>query len=311
MINTEYGKFDGDRWEELCQICFKMNYEEEAYQEIKASPGDFGIEGFTRKGKAFQCYCPDEQYSAKELYEKHRDKITEDLKKLKRFEKQLKKYLGKTKINKWYFVTPLYGKNEIVKHCTKKKEEVKNWNLSIIDNDNFEVIFSDINFLHPALKTITGNIVTKINLKAEKEINNTDKIKWKSEENELIGRAKRKHKKRLPSSIDKESLEQKLDSLTEVSVSDYLEGGLILNKWENKYPEDYEKFIEIVSLVEKEVEEQCLIPREDNNKLYASFQDLLERRIKETFYNLDIQMIIKLTKRVMADWIFRCPINFE
>ena len=127
----------------------------------------------------------------------------------------------------------------------------------------------------------------------------------------MIGRAKRKHKKRLPSSIDKESLEQKLDSLTEVSVSDYLEGGLILNKWENKYPEDYEKFIEIVSLVEKEVEEQCLIPREDNNKLYASFQDLLERRIKETFYNLDIQMIIKLTKRVMADWIFRCPINFE
>jgi len=114
MIKTEYGKFDGDKWEKLCQICFHLNYKNEGYQEVKATPGDFGIEGFTKQGKVFQCYCPDEQYSTNELYIKHRDKITKDLKKLQRYEKQLKKYLGNVKIKIWYFVTPLYGKNKII-----------------------------------------------------------------------------------------------------------------------------------------------------------------------------------------------------
>ncbi len=65
MIDTEYGKFDGDKWEKICQICFKRKYEEDCYIEIIASPGDFGIEGFTRTGKAFQCYCPDFNYPEK------------------------------------------------------------------------------------------------------------------------------------------------------------------------------------------------------------------------------------------------------
>ncbi|MCD4818049.1 MAG: hypothetical protein K8S23_05115 [Candidatus Cloacimonetes bacterium] len=311
MINTEYGKFDGDKWETLCQICFKQNFRNEAYQEIKATPGDFGIEGFTRTGKAFQCYCPDKYYSAKELYEKHRDKITKDLNKLKTYESQLKKYLGDTNINKWYFVTPLFGKNEIIQHCTSKKKEVIDWELSIIDNDNFEVIFEEVNFLQPALSVITKNLISKINIGAEVEIEDKDKIKWKSEENDLIKIAKGKHSKRLPDSVHSSSLEIKLDKLTDISVSDYLEGEIILRKWENEYPEDFEKFISITSIVEKEVEEQCLIPSDTNNKLYKSFQNLLESRIKESFDNLDMMMVIKLTKRVMADWIFRCPISFE
>ena len=91
MIKTEYGTFDGNKWESVSQLCFKNNFREEAYQEIKATPGDFGIEGFTRTGKAFQCYCPNEHYSSKELYDNHRNKITKDLKKLRTYEKQLKK----------------------------------------------------------------------------------------------------------------------------------------------------------------------------------------------------------------------------
>ena len=97
MIKTEYGTFDGDKWESISQICFKQNFREESYQEVKATPGDYGIEGFTRTGKVFQCYCPDESYSSAELYEKHRDKITTDLKKLKTYENQLKGFLGDIK----------------------------------------------------------------------------------------------------------------------------------------------------------------------------------------------------------------------
>ena len=84
MFKTKYGAFDGTSWEELCQIIFKRRYEDELYQKIPASPGDFGLEGFTnRTGRGFQCYCPSTHYDKHELYEKQRDKITTDLNKLK------------------------------------------------------------------------------------------------------------------------------------------------------------------------------------------------------------------------------------
>ncbi len=90
MIKTKYGIFDGDSWEEICQMCFKSKYYDEGYQYMPALPnGDFGIEGFTKSGKVFQCYCPDFDYDSKNLYEKQRDKITEDLNKLKKNEKEL------------------------------------------------------------------------------------------------------------------------------------------------------------------------------------------------------------------------------
>jgi hypothetical protein len=309
MIKTEYGIFDGNKWESVSQICFKHNFREESYQEVKATPGDYGIEGFTRKGKAFQCYCPDEHYAPSDLYEKQRDKISKDLKKLKRFEVQLKKFLGNTKIDKWYFVTPICAKNDIISHCTTKRDEVRSWGLSIIDNDNFEVIFEDISFLQPYIKIATGAISLKVNIGVNQNLEDSEIIKWKADENSLIETAKIKHRKRLPENSNK--IDLTIDKLTEKSVSDFLDGDIILRQWQDEYPEDYEKFLAIISLVESEVEDKCLIPSDNNDKLYWSFKTLLEQKLKEAFQNIEIEMILKLTNRVMADWIFRCPINFD
>ncbi len=175
MIQTEYGTFDGDSWQRICKIVFLQKYESEFYLEIVASPGDYGLEGFTKDGKAFQCYCPSDYYSADELYEKQRDKITKDLNKLKLYENDLKKRLGNTKIHTWFFVTPQFKKNEILIHCVKKTDEVKKWNLSIIENTQFNVIPRDIDFLHPELKIALNADGKKLMLKTE-EITETEII---------------------------------------------------------------------------------------------------------------------------------------
>ncbi len=55
MYKTKFGPHNGDTWEGLCQQIFKKKYGEEGYQEMIASPGDFGIEGYTKiTGLAFQ-----------------------------------------------------------------------------------------------------------------------------------------------------------------------------------------------------------------------------------------------------------------
>jgi len=309
MIRTEFGTFDGNKWESVSQLCFKNNFREESYQEIKATPGDFGIEGFTRTGKVFQCYCPNEHYSTKDLYENQRDKISKDLKKLKTYQKQLKKVLGTTKIKKWYFVTPIYAKNDIVQHCSRKKEEVKSWNLSIIDNNDFEVIFEDISFLHPFLNTAIENSKIKINVAPATQIESSDKLKWKGSKISLIENSQKKNTHRINKTSS--NLDSKLDKLVDKNVENYLEGNNILIKWKEDYPIDYEFFLDITSSIESEVEERCITSTKEPSELYEEFRALLKNELQNSYKNLAPQMIAKLTNWALADWIFRCPINFE
>ncbi|GMA60380.1 hypothetical protein NZD89_12305 [Alicyclobacillus fastidiosus] len=85
MIRTKHGTYDGDSWEEHCQLLLKKKYDSEGYQEMVAhTKGDHGIEGFTRTGLVFQCYCPDEEYEPGKLYEEQKDKVTRDLNKLQK-----------------------------------------------------------------------------------------------------------------------------------------------------------------------------------------------------------------------------------
>jgi hypothetical protein len=58
MYKTDLGPFDGNSWEMLCQMCFKQKYGGDGYQEMLASPGDFGIEGYTATGKYFSATAP-------------------------------------------------------------------------------------------------------------------------------------------------------------------------------------------------------------------------------------------------------------
>lgn len=309
MIKTEYGNFDGDKWEDVCQIVFKRRYEDDSYFEIPATPGDYGIEGFTRSGKAFQCYCPDEHYSSSELYEKQRNKITKDLKKLKTFESQLSNKLGGALIKQWFFVTPMNSKNDLVDHCTKKRDEVKSWRLSIIDNSIFEVIPADIGFLKPEIQQILKVGERKIDIVPNEITTKEDKLKWKDKKISLVENAQRKHKARFESGM--KGIEKNVDILTEKSISHFLEGNGILKKWQSDYPEDYEKFIKIISQVEEQVVEECMFPSKDNNTLYKQFSTMVETKIKEAFVYLDQTMIQSLCNQVMADWILRCPIDFE
>lgn len=309
MIKTEFGTFDGNKWESVSQLCFKNNFREESYQEIKATPGDYGIEGFTRTGKVFQCYCPNEHYSTNDLYVNHRDKITKDLKKLKTYEKQLEKILGTTRIKKWYFVTPIYAKNDIVQHCSQKKEEVKSWNLSIIDNNDFEVIFEDISFLHPFLNTAIENSKMKIDVIPATQIESHDKLKWKDSKISLIENSQNKNAHRISSSST--NFDSNLDKLVDINVQNYLEGNNILIKWKEDYSLDYENFLNITSVIESEIEERCITNTKEPSELYEEFRVLLKSELQNSFKNLAPQMISKLTNWALADWIFRCPINFE
>lgn len=308
MLETAFGTFDGDSWEKICQICFKLKYRNEQYIEIIASPGDYGIEGFTKSGKVFQCYCPDHLYTRDELYNYQRNKITKDLKKLKRYEKEIKKCIGDTLIKEWIFVTPNFSKNDIVAHCTSKTEEIKQLGLSIIHPD-FVVLPQDIEYLIPYIGNALSSVDKKI-LVSPLSVVNEDTIGiYKGSDSSLVDNALRKHEARLKqNNRDSQKL---IERLTYKTIKHFLDGKEIIDLWKDLIQEDYERFIRIVSQYEDEVEELCMFPTDDFNNRLNKIKTILYDKIRSNFNRLDDIMVQDLTNYVIADWILRCPIDFE
>ena len=123
---------NGDEWEKYCQKLLRLCYDD--YQEVPAQfGGDYGIEGFTRSGLVFQCYSPDEDPSGKDLYDKQRDKITQDIKKLIKNATPISE-LGAGTIREWHFLTPDYNSRYLVSHCRIKESEVLSKSLKAVHN---------------------------------------------------------------------------------------------------------------------------------------------------------------------------------
>lgn len=140
------GAFNGSTREATIQFVLKAKFGADGYQHVPPTPGDFGIEGFTKHtGLAFQCYCPDTHYERKELNKKQQDKITKDLKKLMINQTSLQGILGGTKIKDWYFITPEIAHNALLTHAQEKQNEVRAWGPPHLD-ENFTVLVQDIGF---------------------------------------------------------------------------------------------------------------------------------------------------------------------
>ncbi|MEO7991592.1 MAG: hypothetical protein ABI663_18715 [Chryseolinea sp.] len=309
MFKTAYGVFNGNSWEDFCQQCFKKKHDADGYQEMPATfKGDLGIEGYTRTGILFQCYCPDMEYDPSKLYDAQRDKITKDLNKITLNQKELKAYLGTIKVCKWIFVTPGYSNKELVRHCREKAEEFRNMKLEILADD-FDVLVHDIEFFSAEIPIVLNFRQEKLDIEAPQKKSPEEIADWKSKEISLVDNAIKKHGQRIPDKAT--NFDDRVNKLTQKSVSDFLNGDAMIRKWAEKYQDQYEKFQKVVDQFEKRIEEKCAVANGDNNQLYDEIEAELRVKIKLSFEFLDEAMIDRLTYRVMADWILRCPISFE
>jgi len=308
MIKTEFGNFDGNGWEQLCKVCFlKMFNQDEIYFHIEATPGDDGIEGFTNKGKVFQCYCPDKMYEPDELYRKQQTKINADLKKLRDKRNAITKHLGKTIVKTWYLVTPEIRKKEIVAYCHKKTEEVKSWNLPFVDNDNFIVTAVDIDYIRPHISSVLGFSSDKIIYQPKVPSSQVDVEEYTENESYLVENALRKHSVHLrQGGADVKAASM----LTHETISDYLDGIEILSLWRNQLPRDYERFILLLKQEEKEIALSSLYPNSNYFERYSQVKIRTEQIIKENFSHLDPITIKDLVNYAVADWLLRCSLNF-
>lgn len=303
MINTDIGQLDGDRWEQIIQSVFKRKYD--TYQEMVASPGDLGIEGFVlEEGIVIQCYCPDEDYDTKTLYEKQRNKITKDLKKLDDNKDELVNYFGGTKIKQWIFITPRVAKHEIHAHARAKENVLQSYNLCFIDSE-CRVLVKDLGHYMEDIRKIqvvngkqlsfsnnSGETILPPNMSNEYDKNITDKNKVRCY-------------------VNNEYREESHSRLNKLTKKQYLDGYEILRKIHIQSPEIYERIATLLNRFEDDVEEQSSTWEGNPQDLINYISEKLILRFEKDPHIavVEYEDLTSIAKHMVSRWIAECPMR--
>lgn len=302
LIITPVGSFNGTTWEATLQLVLKSKFGADGYQHVPATPGDFGIEGFTKHtGLAFQCYCPDMHYEQKELNKKQQDKITRDLKKLKDNEISLKGILGSTKIKDWFFITPAIAHNALLTHAQRKQDEVRGWKLPHLD-ENFTVLVHDVGFYIKEInqhRISTGVPITIGMDNHSIPIVNEDATAY--DEN-----LERKTKLRMS-----DKGERAVAILLTKTKDAFLDHDSYFHKLYESSPQTYFQVAKTLKGFEENVEEWSLSTSDHPDKLVEMIKDRLSDRLMgDELLKIDGTLTDDIVRRTVARWLAVCQLDF-
>lgn len=308
MYTCKFGTFHGRAWEDLCQQVFKKKYHADGYQQIPASPGDFGLEGFTLStGWAFQCYCPEKNYSSEALYEKQRDKITADLNKLLTYQIELGKRLKGTSISRWNFVTPTIDAHKLLSHARAKESEVRSWGLPFIADD-FSVLLQDgdtyvveIN----EIRSAAGDLLV-----FDETTPSLVKTSYPAEAYEA--NINRKSEFRLSHKLSEKGYTEKLSRLKEITLKDFLEADSFFRAIHDEAPQVYVRLARLIAEYEQLVVEQSLTWSGSAEDLTSMVRSKLEGKIKSDLHEcFGDTNASKVARHMTARWIALCELDYE
>lgn len=304
----------GEEWEKLCNSCYRMRYQEFGYQEIPAKyRGDGGIEGFTKNGIVYQCYCPEKAYTDDELYEHMRDKMTKDVSKFisKDYEPVLKG-LGIRDVREWHFVIPEYRDKRILEHAEKKRREVmeykkehsaqcdyisEDFTITVKVVDDFKVELSRI---------IRSNFGPQIDL----TILRNKKVDWTNCDNIKVDNVKRKIKA-VMDGIDDED-EDYID-IVNTYMESYVIGIKLMEKLRKDQVDLYEQIIALESTYKRQVEIKTKTNTNSaiNQKLFNQILDDFQKVLEKEFPFLPSGSIGELKDDMISSWLADCSMQFR
>ncbi|MNB88332.1 hypothetical protein D3C75_353430 [compost metagenome] len=304
----------GDAWEELCGKCFRMKYQDEHYTPIPAvHGGDGGIEGFTRTGRTYQCYCPERKYSDNELHDHLRDKMTRDINKLisLQYAERLKS-LGVPRIKEWHFVIPEYKDARIIVHAETKRKEVlalKNENpknYEYIDPD-FVILLKTAEDYKIEISRIVRDTITDVKLNLA--IFHSGKPDWSKCDSEKAGNIRRKIRA-VMGGIDE--IDEDFNDLVNLYIEYYMSGIEILRVLRNSYSEVYEDIYMLEQAYKKEVTILTKMNTDSsmNSQLFREILQNFENKLGEFKY-LTSASIMELKQDIISSWLADCSMEFR
>lgn len=296
MIIDPLGEVDGTSWEQYCRKLLPLKYPD--FQNVPAKyGGDLGIDGFVlNEGILFQCHCPDDPIEGA-LYESQRNKITKDIKKLIENIIEIDK-LGVGKIKKWFYLTPKFDNKQLIVHCRKKEEKVKKAIPEYLD-DNFRILIASIDYLQKEISTLYSSVLTKLEpyTFAPEDIENCD--------GDISDNIKRKFAKLVSDQND-------LNQLVVDYTAFFEKGRIAFEKLLNDYPDIHRSIFRLKSSTEARVKTESLINSKPGGEFLKETLNEYKNAIEKDFGGMLSQaMIEEIAHVTIADWLGRCPLDFN
>src|SRR5438034_5031664 len=149
-----------DDWQRLALQLLKLRYDVGQFLEVPDTVhGDYGIEGFSRDGIAFQCYAPEgEPLSVAELTKRQKAKVARDLRKLVFNAAKLAQVVGQTVLKRWVLLVPRWEDKELISYSEQIAKEVRAANLPFVAPDFSASIATTADFQLERQQLVTQRI---------------------------------------------------------------------------------------------------------------------------------------------------------
>jgi hypothetical protein len=126
----------GDDFEMFFWGLVRRKYPQQALVYLPAQMGgDYGLEGFSTDGIAYQCYADQDSLSLRARTDKQKKKLYEDTVKLKTYASKIEAVLGGLVISHYFLCVPQYHAAELVKYAEERAKAVRNFGLNWIAED--------------------------------------------------------------------------------------------------------------------------------------------------------------------------------
>lgn len=296
-------RLSGEQWQVWANKLLMAHYGPGEYQPVPdKDKGDAGIEGFSLSGHAYQAYGPeDEPLSTHERYERHRTKLTTDIKKFIDNRVGLSQLFGKIQISRWILLVPLCDSKDIIKHANKKTQEVIDAGLSYITKDFRVMVQDEASFStekNLLLNARIGSIVIDGGRTGEDEI-----IEWADKNDSLVKVIDEKaaRLKTLSDDFSRASFRKNI-------IKVYLDGQNVLDEL-RKYPTAYEEVRKIKSDKEKYLSLEIASLADANPQILRRALEDIQTMIGDV-PGISNGLKDAIAWEAISDWIIRCPLDF-
>jgi hypothetical protein len=290
-------------WQELMTKLLTLKFGIGNFVEIPDTVhGDCGIEGFTRDGKAFQCYAAEEPLETAELTRKQKAKVALDIPKLIKNQQTLGGLLGITVLDQWMLVVPRWEDKSLLAFAESKIAELRAANLPFISPNIVPSICTGEDFAIQRQQLIqSGRESLRINagFVAPTTVND-----WVAGNDQLVAQLYRKVL--MIRRGDEEGAKQLRDHF----VKHFLDGQNALAKLRNDFPEMFEAVDRIKKdkehfLATESLSTSALAPEHLKQTINS-----LESDIAAKLQSLDRFNVKQFVQEAVADWLLRCPLDF-
>ena len=296
--------WQGRDWQNYCILLLQKRYATQNSHSLQLVPdrhqGDLGLEAFSHDGHAYQCYAAEEPLTVIACYEKQRDKLTTDLGKLRDRKSAVASLLGRVVIHRYVFMVHRHDSRHLISHAHSKAADVRTWGLPFIADEFSIVIETDDDYANEreAVHALPAGIIESVRPTVD------DQAAWGAANVDLRTTALSKLERVTPSSSTR-------DAVMAALTGQYLQGENALERLKNVVPETHRGI-----LAAKAHREDLLVlehPPEANasHGALAVIARELAERLHADFPTLSSQLAETLAWSAVADWLMRCPLDFE